>query len=88
LRDGTEWESNRASEEVSGKDVIAVASRKDLRFYDCYAKLVLCGEVKLPGTLEGRSAFAEKLIQDALAKAHFMPDLPNANAWLMALDIR
>ena len=32
-------------------------------------KLVLCGEVKLPGTPEGRSAFADKLMQDAVAKA-------------------
>lgn len=43
--------------------------RKDLRFFDYYDKLVLCGEVKLPGTPEGRSAFADKLIQDAFAKA-------------------
>jgi methylase of polypeptide subunit release factors len=43
--------------------------RKDLRFYDPHGKLVLCGEVKLPGTLEGRSAFAEKLMQDAFTKA-------------------
>lgn len=43
--------------------------RKDLRFYDSYGKLILCGEVKLPGTYEGRSAFAEKLMQDAFAKA-------------------
>jgi hypothetical protein len=33
--------------------------RKDLRFYGRNDKLVLCGEVKLPGTPEGRSAFAE-----------------------------
>ncbi|MGA2068011.1 MAG: N-6 DNA methylase [Thermoguttaceae bacterium] len=43
--------------------------RKDLRFYGRNDKLVLCGEVKLPGTPEGRSAFAEKLMQDAFAKA-------------------
>ena len=43
--------------------------RKDLRFYGRNGKLVLCGEVKLPGTPEGRSAFAEKLMQDAFAKA-------------------
>jgi len=43
--------------------------RKDLRFFDCYGKVVLCGEVKLPGTYEGRSAFADKLMQDAFTKA-------------------
>jgi len=43
--------------------------RKDLRFYDWNGRLVLCGEVKLPGTREGRSAFADKLMQDAFAKA-------------------
>ena len=29
--------------------------RKDLRFYGADGKLLLCGEVKLPGTPEGRS---------------------------------
>ena len=43
--------------------------RKDLRFFDCDGRLVLCGEVKLPGTREGRSAFADELMQDAFAKA-------------------
>ena len=43
--------------------------RKDLRFYGRNGKLVLCGEVKLPGKPEGRSAFAEKLMQDAFSKA-------------------
>lgn len=43
--------------------------RKDLRFFDSHGKLALCGEVKLPGTYEGRSAFADKLMQDAFAKA-------------------
>jgi hypothetical protein len=43
--------------------------RKDLRFFGRNGKLVLCGEVKLPGTLEGRSAFADKLMQDAFRKA-------------------
>jgi len=43
--------------------------RKDLRFFDRNGKVVLCGEVKLPGTPEGRSAFADKLMQDAFAKA-------------------
>ncbi len=43
--------------------------RKDLRFFDCDGRLVLCGEVKFPGTREGRSAFADELMQDAFAKA-------------------
>lgn len=43
--------------------------RKDLRFYDGDNKLILCGEVKLPGTPEGRSAFDDSLMQDAAAKA-------------------
>ncbi len=43
--------------------------RKDLRFYSDSDKLLLCGEVKLPGTPEGRSPLADKLMQDAEAKA-------------------
>jgi methylase of polypeptide subunit release factors len=43
--------------------------RKDLRFYNYDSKLILCGEVKLPGTPEGRSAFADKLMEDAFIKA-------------------
>lgn len=43
--------------------------RKDLRFFDATGKVILCGEVKLPGTYEGRSAFVDKLMQDAFAKA-------------------
>ena len=40
--------------------------RKDLRFYGANGKLLLTGEVKLPG---GTSAFDSKLIQDAQQKA-------------------
>ncbi len=44
--------------------------RKDLRFYGGPSrKLVLCGEVKLPGTREGRSPYDEELRQDAEQKA-------------------
>src|SRR5258707_7214902 len=43
--------------------------RKDLRFFDRKGKLALCGEVKLPGTPEGRSAFDNDLMQDAFQKA-------------------
>ena len=44
--------------------------RKDLRFFDDKDKLVLCGEVKLPGTPEGRSPYDAKLCEDAEAKAN------------------
>jgi methylase of polypeptide subunit release factors len=44
--------------------------RKDLRFHDLNGRLVLCGEVKLPGTLEGRSPYDAKLCEDAEAKAN------------------
>ena len=43
--------------------------RKDLRFFNNNGKLVLCGEVKLPGTPEGRTPYDAKLCQDAEAKA-------------------
>lgn len=43
--------------------------RKDLRFFDHDGKLILCGEVKLPGTPEGRSPYDAKLCEDAEAKA-------------------
>jgi hypothetical protein len=44
-------------------------NRKDLRFFTRSGKLVLCGEVKLPGTPEGRSPYDAKLCADAAAKA-------------------
>jgi hypothetical protein len=43
--------------------------RKDLRFFDHNGKLVLCGEVKLPGTPEGQSAAHHAVMADAAAKA-------------------
>jgi len=43
--------------------------RKDLRFYDHEGKLILCGEVKLPGTLEGRSPYSAEFCNDAAQKA-------------------
>jgi DNA modification methylase len=46
--------------------------RKDLRIFEPAAsggRLALCGEVKLPGTPEGRSAFDDRLYQDAAQKA-------------------
>jgi methylase of polypeptide subunit release factors len=45
------------------------ARRKDLRVYDREGKLALCGEVKLPGTPEGRSAYDDDLVRDAARKA-------------------
>ena len=45
------------------------SKRKDLRFHDHNGKLVLCGEVKLPGTPEGQSAINQKVMADAAAKA-------------------
>ena len=50
-------------------EVGARRKRKDLRFYSANGKLVLCGEVKLPGTPEGHLPLAEKLMQDAESKA-------------------
>ncbi|HEY1343164.1 MAG TPA: hypothetical protein VGF59_37010 [Bryobacteraceae bacterium] len=42
--------------------------RKDLRFFQ-HGKLMLCGEVKLPGTPEGQSALHHAVMADAAAKA-------------------
>ena len=43
--------------------------RKDLRFRDLDGKLVLCGEVKLPGPPDGRSPYDDALREDAYLKA-------------------
>ena len=43
--------------------------RKDLRFVDDEGRLVLCGEVKLPGTPAGRSAVDHTLVTNAASKA-------------------
>ena len=43
--------------------------RKDLRFVDGNGRLVLCGEVKLPGTPAGRSAVDHELVTGAASKA-------------------
>lgn len=45
------------------------AKRKDLRIYDKSDGVILCGEVKLPGTPEGRSPYADDLVRDAHQKA-------------------
>src|SRR5258708_5141510 len=44
-------------------------TRKDLRFYDRSGKLNLCGEVKLPGTAQGRTPYDDEVLQDAFIKA-------------------
>lgn len=43
--------------------------RSDFRIYDTKQKLVLAGEVKLPGTPEGSNAYNSDLIGDAFQKA-------------------
>jgi hypothetical protein len=43
--------------------------RKDLRFFDHNGRVILCGEVKLPGTPEGQSAANQTVMADAAAKA-------------------
>ncbi len=43
--------------------------RHDLRIHDTRGRIALTGEVKLPGTPEGKSAFAESLVVDAHEKA-------------------
>lgn len=43
--------------------------RKDLRFFDRHGTLKLCGEVKMPGTVQGQSAMNQKVMADASAKA-------------------
>lgn len=43
--------------------------RSDVRVYDNKGNLRIAGEVKLPGTAEGRNAFASSLIEDAAQKA-------------------
>ena len=43
--------------------------RSDIRVYDRQNRLVLAGEVKMPGTLEGQSPFNAALVEDAFLKA-------------------
>jgi hypothetical protein len=51
------------------KSAIKSRKRSDLSVYDAKGNLRLAGEVKLPGTPEGRNAFAFSLIEDAANKA-------------------
>ena len=43
--------------------------RSDLRVYDAENRLVLAGEVKLPGTPEGRNAYSSALVENSYQKA-------------------
>ena len=43
--------------------------RSDLRVYGKGKTLILAGEVKLPGTPEGRNPYAADLVEDAFRKA-------------------
>jgi methylase of polypeptide subunit release factors len=43
--------------------------RSDLRVYDKAQKLILAGEVKMPGTIEGRSPYNNAVVEDAYRKA-------------------
>lgn len=48
---------------------VARRKRGDLRFRDAKGAVILSGEVKLPGTDEGRSPYAGELVKDASLKA-------------------
>jgi hypothetical protein len=43
--------------------------RSDLRVHGANSKLILAGEVKLPGTAEGRNAYNSALVEDSYQKA-------------------
>jgi hypothetical protein len=43
--------------------------RSDLRVYGANKQLILAGEVKLPGTVEGRNAYNSALVEDSYQKA-------------------
>src|ERR1017187_3918032 len=43
--------------------------RSDLRVYNAKKQLILAGEVKLPGTPEGRNAYNSALVEDSYQKA-------------------
>jgi methylase of polypeptide subunit release factors len=58
------WNFVRAEIEESVK-----RKRSDLRIYGPKNRLVLAGEVKLPGTAQGRNAYSSDLISDAFQKA-------------------
>ncbi len=61
-----EWPFRRA--EIEESKAIN-RKRSDLRFYGDAKKLILAGEVKMPGTREGRSPHNPDLVQDSSTKA-------------------
>jgi hypothetical protein len=44
----------------------------DLRIYGVNNRLALAGEVKLPGTAEGRNPYNSDLISDMIGTFHFL----------------
>jgi len=63
-----EWPFERAEIEEYGR---GNNKRQDLRFYEHGSDTpVLCGEVKMPGTPEGRSPYDPALMEDAFRKAN------------------
>src|SRR5437667_5157257 len=61
-----EWPFRRAEIEESRA---IKRKRSDLRVYGGAKKLILAGEVKMPGTREGHSAHNPALVDDAANKA-------------------
>jgi type I restriction-modification system DNA methylase subunit len=61
-----EWPFRRA--EIEESKAIH-RKRSDLRFYGDAKKLILAGEVKMPGTREGRSPHNPGLVEDSATKA-------------------
>jgi len=61
-----EWPFRRA--EIEESKAIN-RKRSDLRIYGDAQKLILAGEVKLPGTVEGRTPYNQGLVEDASHKA-------------------
>jgi methylase of polypeptide subunit release factors len=66
FRDTYELPFARAEIEES---IIGGRKRYDLRFYTRKDDLCLCGEVKLPGTIQGQSPYNSQLVWDAYQKA-------------------
>jgi hypothetical protein len=64
--DHPEWPFRRA--EIEESKAIK-RKRSDLRIYGDGKKLILAGEVKLPGTVEGRTPYHADLIEDSAHKA-------------------
>ena len=61
-----EWPFRRA--EIEQSKAIK-RKRSDLRIYGKADKLILAGEVKMPGTVEGRTPYNSDLIEDSAQKA-------------------